>query len=79
MVVKWSSVLFQFLGNSASKTEVPKSPIAERYCKAAQRVRGLSKFVKVAYPDMIGATSPEDLLEPLNEKNCNAFRLIKLI
>ena len=43
----------------------------------ASRVRGLAKFVKCAYPDMVGAESPpKETAELLLEKNRRNYRSV---
>ena len=46
----------------------------EHYLTFAQKTYGLIKFVKVAYPDLVAGQSPENLVEPLLEKNKQACR-----
>ena len=50
----------------------------EHYLAFAQQTRGLMKFAKVAYPDLVGGFSPPDLEEPLLEKNKQACRFVCL-
>ena len=46
------------------------------YLDYASSVEGLCKFVKSAYPDLIGATSPQpETAEILMEKNRRNYRL----
>ena len=49
----------------------------EHYLTFAQKTYGLIKFVKVAYPDLVAGQSPENLVEPLLEKNKQACRYIQ--
>ena len=44
------------------------------YVKHANRVKGLLRFTKIAYPDYIGAECQPDIIEPLLEKNRRACR-----
>ena len=46
----------------------------EHYESFAQQTYGLIKFAKIAYPDLVGGTSPEGVEEPLLEKNKQACR-----
>ena len=46
----------------------------ENYSTFALQTHGLIKFVKIAYPDLVISRSPEDLVEPLLEKNKQACR-----
>ena len=47
------------------------------YASLAQKSRGLVKFVKIAYPDFVMASSPSGFEEPLLEKNRQACRYIR--
>ena len=51
----------------------------EHYLTFAQKTYGLIKFVKVAYPDLVAGQSPENLVEPLLEKNKQACRYTQCI
>ena len=48
----------------------------EHYSTFAQQTHGLIKFVKIAYPDLVISRSPDDLVEPLLEKNKQACRYV---
>ena len=51
----------------------------EHYLAFAQQTYGLTKFAKVAYPDLVSGHSPPDLEEPLLEKNKQACRYVLFV
>ena len=69
-------MILQVLESHDSNSEYPEALgyASEQYIKFARQTRGLIKFAKIAYPDLVGGHSPESLDEPLLEKNKTACR-----
>ena len=60
--------------SKAAKVTSDDNIMEENYSTFALQTHGLIKFVKIAYPDLVISRSPEDLVEPLLEKNKQACR-----
>ena len=60
--------------HSNQSTKVGDVSDTEHYENFAQQTHGLIKFAKIAYPDLVGGTSPEMVEERLLEKNKQACR-----